>query len=336
MGRTRVVVVGLGSMGRIYRSRLVEQNDFDVVGVDPDRETGATYSSVDEALKSAECADLWIIATPTASHLRLARQVVAARPAARVLVEKPAGRLDDLLAFVAELKDSPDAPHVRLSDLYGGGEFGRVLRRTVDSLIGPPTRVLVEMSKDRREDEMRGRFVCTDYGAYGYEWFHILRMLDVAIPRGVFSRAIIDPPASEQYDGLRWVWELDGTEIVAASHMDGTIAVPELRETDCTCRQPEPKRSRRLRFASPRGVLDVNLDDGTSAHLSFTAAHGPRTFTRCREVNRVDAVVEAVRTLQEARRRPDPQTSLAVSTHAMLARLLARTTNAPDHVLEQV
>lgn len=321
MHTSRVALIGLGFMGRIYRSRLSAQPDFTVVGVDPDPTVAAEYRTIEGLLRDTT-PGLWVVSSPTSTHLAAVRQIVRSDPAARILVEKPAGGLPDLLALVTELRDGAPRAQVVLSDLYGSGSFHDAVRRAVTALGERPTEIAIELSKDRRPDELGGRFVCSDYGPYGYEWFHILRILTALVPQSGFLPVLERPPTTERYDGTRWTWELPGIAVTAASHVDGTIGLPDLVDGACRCRPPVPGRSRRLLVRTPSGAaLHVNLDDGRTSHVALTTVHrdGPRT--RCGEVDRTDAVVEAVRALRTRTGPPDPWTSLAVPTHIMLSRL---------------
>lgn len=333
---TQVALVGLGMMGRIYRARLSAQAEFEVVSIDPDPDAGADYRAIELALRHSPAPDLWVVCSPTSTHLESVRHIVRHRPDARVLVEKPAGALDDLVALVGELRQHAPGAHVVLSDLYGTGRFRDMLKRGVTALGEDITEIRVELSKDRREDELVGRFVCSDYGTYGYEWLHILRILSTVVPGHRFAAVLERPAPSETFDGGRWSWELRKLRIVAASHVDGTVAMPELTDSPCGCRAHVPGRSRRLRVISGDGAsLHVNLDDGRTSHFTLTTDHSGRPRARCVDVSRSDAVVDAVRALRDRATPPDPWTSLAVPTHVMLTRLYeASTRHNRDRSLE--
>jgi len=93
----RVVVVGAGTIGSTHAEVLDAHDQFDLVGA-IDREhrdvvVGSrrlrTRTDFSRALADLS-PDMVVIATPTGTHLDVVGQVLAAHPACRLLVEKPA------------------------------------------------------------------------------------------------------------------------------------------------------------------------------------------------------------------------------------------------------
>src|SRR5712691_3118340 len=90
----KVGVVGTGYLGRLHARVLTEMREAEVVGfVEPNDAIASEVSSslglkriasVDELAKMADCA---VVATPTASHLDVARELIEA--GCDVMVEKP-------------------------------------------------------------------------------------------------------------------------------------------------------------------------------------------------------------------------------------------------------
>jgi len=102
---TTVLVVGLGTIARTHLSVLRARADVTVVaGVDPvaDGVGVPVVRTLGEALTRCSAPDLVVLATPTETHVRLAREIVDRTPAL-VLSEKP------LATTLAELETLGDA-----------------------------------------------------------------------------------------------------------------------------------------------------------------------------------------------------------------------------------
>lgn len=118
VAKKRIVVVGLGSIGRRHARLLAERDDVEVELFDPNLKNIAfiqetigpkkTYASFEDALGSGP--DMAVLATPHSLH---ARQTVAALEAGiPTLCEKP---MSDNLADARKMKDAADRTGKTLS-----------------------------------------------------------------------------------------------------------------------------------------------------------------------------------------------------------------------------
>jgi predicted dehydrogenase len=103
-GQRRVLVVGLGTIARTHLQVLGQRPDVSVVGgVDPvaEGQEFPVFRALGDALGADLAPDLVVVATPTATHPRIVREVVEGSDAL-VLSEKP---LATTLAEIGSLDD---------------------------------------------------------------------------------------------------------------------------------------------------------------------------------------------------------------------------------------
>lgn len=326
LSQTRVTILGLGVMGNIYLRRLRANGWRHITTVDPRPEALADFTSLAAAQDSGRATDLWVIATPTYTHIQLVKDVLARCPDARIIVEKPVGDIDDMRALVDTLVHQYPKARVRVSDLYGRGAFADVLRQGVSELPGRLVDVAIEMSKNRIADELANRFVCRDYGEYGYEWFHVLRLLNAVLP-AASSRSLISGQATyEVFHDSVWHWEVDGIKVVAASNIDGRVSMPELGRKGQPGWLTGAERFRRLRVRTDQAALVATFDDARSAFIQirpFLAGSAPDQAVQSSDIaiERSDAVVDSIISFLQEDTVPHPWESLEIASHAALARL---------------
>lgn len=176
-------VIGLGHAGRLHASALREAG-FLVLCVDPRLEGEAIWGSIASipAHRRKEVSR-WHICTPTQSHLTTLEEVMAIDPHANIVLEKPAVPPSSVERLLEILSD----PHnrVTITDQYSTSAItGALKKRVRDRTMSAeaPIRIYVEFSKDRRDDEARGRFIDAEHGALGYEWTHMLAIVRTVAP----------------------------------------------------------------------------------------------------------------------------------------------------------
>ncbi|RKS73676.1 putative dehydrogenase [Actinomadura pelletieri DSM 43383] len=189
----RVVVVGNGTIGSRHAAYLREAG-HEVVTVDP--AGGADHNRTSRVPDPARV-NAWIIATPTAAHLPVLGEILERRPDARVLLEKPACYPTEIADLVRLVRRHPRARTV-VNDIYG---HSGAVRRFADSVrlhsgADPIKKVTVEFTKNRELDVVNGRFVDTQYGEAGYEYFHMLSLIRSILPADLYGKYLRTVPAS--------------------------------------------------------------------------------------------------------------------------------------------
>ena len=183
-----VCVVGFGKIGRLHAEILADQG-VNLTIIDPKHQdlpqTHRTFTAgVDDLPPQIRAdVDLWSVCTPTADHLPVLKSILLRDPHARVLLEKPACLGHEIDAFQHLLNTNAQA-RVVVTDQY---RHARVVDR-LQALMRyyepaqPPSHVAVTFVKDRSGDIALGRFVDRSYGVLGYEWLHMLTILDRVLP----------------------------------------------------------------------------------------------------------------------------------------------------------
>ena len=141
-----VLVVGLGTIARTHLAVLGRRHDLRVAaGVDPEVPGGhpfPVFGDLTEALRRIPHPDLVVVATPTETHPRIVREVLAATDAL-VLSEKPLARSH---AHITELEEAvPDVrERVRVAHHFAFSPEVEWARRTAAAHPhwGRPGRVL--------------------------------------------------------------------------------------------------------------------------------------------------------------------------------------------------
>jgi hypothetical protein len=244
----RTCVIGYGVAGRLHSDILAERGAA-VTVIDPKHQdlpkTHRTFTGHVQDLPPAVAADIdvWSVCAPTHEHLPILRAILAHQPHARILLEKPACRSDEVDEFTALLARHPRA-RVVVNDQYLHATTLPALTDLVARIEPdrPITHVSVTFTKDRTPDIGRGRFVDRTYGVLGYEWLHMLAALRGVIPEEDY-RAYLDasPSAAD-------LW----------ATYDPRLFVPAL--TERTCLRPGSASPLHLELASsilgPRILLD--------------------------------------------------------------------------------
>ena len=213
-------IVGCGKMGRIYRKVFDPLCDRFVI-VDPrtaDDLEPRPYATLDNLPGDLfHRVQVWCICTPTEKHFESLETILSRNPRARVIVEKPACLSFEVDPFHALLKNYCEA-RVLINRQYADS---RAVMEMVNALkrydVAHVDLIRIEFSKDRRPDIDAGRFVDSHFGVLGYEWSHILTILQQLL--GPDDWATYRDRSSElqaTFDGLQFVSELEERSVLPA------------------------------------------------------------------------------------------------------------------------
>lgn len=171
-----VAIIGLGKIGQMH-AQVLRRTGATLLGIDP-HVASAQFSSLSELSQSQlQSVDLWIVACPTQFHLASVQSILERNPHSHILIEKPAV----LPCQLTQLKElSQKYPEARLSiqDTYGFSPVVDLLMAILKNQEpnGQLIEIAIEMSKNRKFDEMNGRFIDEDWGVAGYEGFHLVSL----------------------------------------------------------------------------------------------------------------------------------------------------------------
>jgi len=320
----RVTVVGGGRIG-LLRASLLARMGHEVTIVDPHLDPRAVPwpTSPDLAGAPADPA-VWIIATPTATHLDRLREIVARCPDAAVLVEKPVCSPEQLDALRALIAEHPGVV-LEVASQYQDSVAIRALGH--EARIRPRHALTVSFVKDRRPDEARGRFTDRIAGVLGYEWPHlyaIARALgatgDDLVPTDPDARRLelVDEGGSLVEARFAAVCA-DGRDLVLHSRIAGASpSVPLEPDDDPAC---DPANHRVVRFSDGRERITLWLAPSYADE---------RTFPRARTALLVHETPDGRRV------RTIPDDPLRVSMRDALLRLVTRRPRRIDVDLDMI
>ncbi|WP_180931236.1 Gfo/Idh/MocA family oxidoreductase [Streptomyces sp. AJS327] len=188
----RIAVAGIGAIGSRHVENIREVG-HQAVTVDCARP--ADYAHVGQVASPGDL-DAWVVATPTETHLSVVEQILRRDGGARVLVEKPVCSPRDLASLTRVVANHPHA-RITVNDIYAHSaavrKFAEVVRE-IREKPDPIRKVSVEFTKNRCRDVSLGRFVDTQYGEAGYEWFHILSVLRAVLPSADYDVLVRSAP----------------------------------------------------------------------------------------------------------------------------------------------
>lgn len=180
--RCLACVIGYGVAGRLHHRVLTDLGWLvQVVAPESPRFRSITH------IPCTPKVDLWVICTPTRIHLDSLRTVLTRDPEALVILEKPAcsaGQIDALRTLMAKFP----AARLRIVSQYNQSHALTVLADAMRRRPGEQhRRIEVAFTKDRRPDIARGRFVDREHGVFGYEWLHMIAVLNRLLPEATFA-----------------------------------------------------------------------------------------------------------------------------------------------------
>ncbi|WP_067463703.1 Gfo/Idh/MocA family oxidoreductase [Actinomadura macra] len=270
----KIVIVGTGRIGSRH-AVCFREACHEVVTVDP--RGGADFGDV-ARVPASWSVDAWVIATPTAAHLRVLGEILRRCPDARVLLEKPACyplEIADLQRMVRRYPRS----RIVVNDVYGRSEVVRLFADSVRRLNGTDQmkKVTIEFTKNREFDVANGRFVDTQYGEAGYEYFHMLSILRAVLPTEVYQRYLRTLPdvVTPEMRVRTAAENLPDIELYASSagvigHADlaGFAFPASAAKQHIACSSIPYGMDLRYRFA------DVEFDSGRHVTLVFESQYG--------------------------------------------------------------
>ncbi|MEV7545598.1 Gfo/Idh/MocA family oxidoreductase [Streptomyces sp. NPDC089915] len=292
-GAAHACVIGYGSVGRLHAGVLTRMG-LRVSVLDP-APLRAPAPAMDWWRGFAEVPDVrdidvWVVCTPTHTHLPVVASVLALDAAARIVVEKPACRAAEAGALAELLATLPAARVVVMNQYRDSAVLAAMARLVAREAPGEPVRALrVAFTKDRRPDVARGRFVDRDHGVFGYEWLHMLAALGHFLPEPVYDAYLRGPVAP---GALRTAYE--PALALAAAHERTTVrgVAVELFSTvageGAEAALPRPAWTRDYPKATGERQRLVRVETATSR---FTAEleplGGPRPGQVRRDVHRI-------------------------------------------------
>ncbi len=225
-------IVGCGKIGRIYHKVFAPLCDGFLI-VDPraaDDQEIRPYATLDDVPGDLfNRVQIWCVCTPTDNHFDSLATILSRNPRVRVIVEKPACLSFEVTPFQALLRKYREA-RVLINRQYADS---RAVREMVSTLkrydVAHIDLIRIEFSKDRRPDIDAGRFVDSHFGVLGYEWSHILTIIQQLLGKDEWATyRDLSSDLQATFDHVQFVSELEertvlpsGTKIELRSSMRG-------------------------------------------------------------------------------------------------------------------
>ncbi len=255
-----VIVIGYGKIGRMksFLWRSLGKNVF-IQDVDEAKKRLASDEGFNLVKKDTMLSDGWIgdISTPAGTHYAVVKELLASHISKPrlILVEKPLVSTKDEAAGFKRLLSAKKVP-IYVDESY---YFSAALSRVKQHLDKNGLKILsieVELSKNRLEDVVTGRFVDSYLGPFGIELPHALAIvqsfgLDLAAFKGS-AEYFMGTRAHDE--GLRVTGSISGIEVQIASYL-GSFRVDNEGSV-----APNDLIVRTARIVTDAGIYEIAFD----------------------------------------------------------------------------
>ena len=201
--------VGVGNVAPLHEQKLKLANveTAGVIEIDLKKKAAIVGRGLRWCDTYEEAASLkplfWDICTPPEEHLPVMKKIMEIDPVARIIVEKPicmSYQIDELQELLKSFQGK-----IVVNENYLSSDITETVRKIAfEELQLKPTRIVIEMDKNRTTDFKKGRYVDPE-GAFKYEGTHIITILES------LGLSIPSKPTSVVYEDLSPEFPLQGS-----------------------------------------------------------------------------------------------------------------------------
>lgn len=179
------VRIGQGAVAPLHEKKL-EDHGFKTIGIidsDQAKKEGVLarrlqwFESYEAALR--EKPSFWDICVPPEAHFSVMKKIIELDPLANMIVEKPvclSSQIPELLQLMENFKGK-----IVVNENYLSSQVTQaVIRVAFNELLLVPSRIVVEMDKNRIDDTRNGRYIDPE-GALKYEGPHMVANLQAVL-----------------------------------------------------------------------------------------------------------------------------------------------------------
>jgi len=164
---------------------------------------------------------IWDVSASTEEHYNVLTSILSCDPEAKIMIEKPVGGPLLIDSFQDVVGKYPEA-RITITENYANSNITKKMKELIQKFnLNNPLRIIVEFTKNRIRDYERGRYICKDVGAFGYDSSHMLTIVsklgEGKLPKKLLSSKIIDAKLS---DGT--ILENQGTAQMSYETIDGS------------------------------------------------------------------------------------------------------------------
>ncbi len=224
LGSTTCVRVGNGAVAPLHEKKLSEHGVQTVGTIDIKfNESLETQFITAAALKPT----FWDVCTPPEVHLETLKKIIELDPMANIICEKPicmSSQVEELNAILKDFKGK-----LVVNENYLSSDVTAKVQVIAFQQL-KPTRIVIEMDKNRTQDFLKGRYVDPE-GAFKYEGTHIVTILQsvldelgIQLPEAPVRKIYTDLSSKFPSQGSADIgFEIEGLKIDLYSGMDGSI-----------------------------------------------------------------------------------------------------------------
>ena len=203
-----VCVIGFGNVARKHIANYPKGTETIAV-VEPDKSKLVsvekpgilTFESIKDAFQSVR-PGFWDICIPPAERLNCLKQILSLNDEmSNILVEKPICAVSRINEFEKLIKSA--RVKICVNENYSSSAVNRIIQEKLSKYEIGKAHIIIEFSKNRIEDFIKGRYIDKELGALGYEGTHMISCVSnlslAKKPKKIISSHIYDLKVPEAF-----------------------------------------------------------------------------------------------------------------------------------------
>ncbi|WP_143247641.1 Gfo/Idh/MocA family oxidoreductase [Agaribacterium haliotis] len=175
---TNCVRVGYGAISKWHEQKLSSLGieTLAIIEKNQDRKKQAKHDGFSVAPNYLDASRMqpgfWDVCCSTQAHLPVVEEIIKVAPNANILIEKPLCLASQIPSFKYLLQNF--SGKIVTNENYRASHITLIIRHLINKLKLKPDVIISEMSKNRSQDFIGGRFIDEEYYVLGYEGPHMI------------------------------------------------------------------------------------------------------------------------------------------------------------------